>query len=178
MNRVAIVCLSFTFVGSITLTYPAGTHTMSSDLVEVRFGPLVEGSSAGANFSEASAAIAGSLVSLNTSVLYLNNTNATGVWYARLATVSISGVGSIVSLTVGISNGTDSVPQVVGALGALSQTEGPYVRLEPGSTNQIYVTQAVTSLLAPETRLTLDVYAADTPSGSAYVITNANLTLT
>lgn len=165
-------------VGVIGLIYPAGTHSGTAQEVEVRFGALTAGSSAGANDSDASAAVAGSLLSSRTDMLYLNNTNATGAWYAKIASVGESGLASIVSLTVGIDNGTASTPQVVGALGELTQQEGPYVRLEPASTNRIYLTQAVTSLLAPTTTLTLDVYAADSPAEDAYVITNLNLTLT
>lgn len=177
MTRAAGVLLAFALVGSITLSYPAGTHAMTPQVVEVRFGPLVAGSSAGANYSDASASVAGALVTLATDMLYLNNTNATGVWYVRLVSVSTAGIASIVSLDVGIDNGTASTSQIVGSLGVLTQTEGSYVRLEPASTNRIYLTQAVTSLVAPETVLTLDVYAADSSDGSAYVITNANLTI-
>lgn len=165
-------------VGAITLTYPAGTQSATALEVEVRFGPLVAGSSAGQNASDASASVAGSLLSLRTNMLYLNNTNATGAWYVKIASASTSGLANVVSVTVGIDNGTADTAQVVGALGALTQTEGAYTRLEPASANRIYLTQAVSSLLAPDTVLALDVHASDSATGDAYVITNANLTLT
>ena len=165
-------------VGSIALTYDPGDQSGVASEVEVRFGALAAGSSGGANASEATASAAGSLLGARTDLLYLNNTNATGAWFVKIESVGATGASNIASLTVGIDNGTASTPQVVGALGALTQSSGSYVRLAPASANRIYVTQSVVSLVGPDTRLTLNVISADDAAGSAYVITNANVTVT
>lgn len=177
MKGALAVLVAWALMGSITLTYASGTTSAATQLVEVRLGALAAGSAASSDHAEGTASVAGVLVSARTNLLYLNNTNATGAWYVKIAQVSTSGISNVVSLAVGIDNGTASTPQVTGALGALTQTEGSYVRLEPASTNRIYVTQAV-SLVGPDTALALDIYAADTAAADAYVITNANLTIT
>jgi hypothetical protein len=110
-------------------------------------------------------------------VLELNNENATGAHYARLILASSSGIGNLGTLEVGINNGTGLIAQVAGTLGGLTSTTGPLVRLEPGSTNTIYVTQSV-SVLGLTSGVTLDVRVADDPDERAYVTTRATITIT
>lgn len=175
--RTASLLASFALIGSITLAYPAATPASDVREVEVRMGALASVSSVTGNSTEGAASVSGSLLSLRTDMLYLNNTNATGIWYAKISAVQSSGVSNLVSLTIGIDNGTASTAQVTGALGALTQTAGTYVRLEPASANLIYLTQIV-SIVGPDTALALDVVASGDTDDSAYVITNANLTIT
>lgn len=163
-------------VGSITLDYAPGSSATDTFEAEVRLGALATGSSGGMNGTEGSASVVGSLVSVTTDVLYLNNTNSTGAWTVRLASVSTSGLGSVLALEIGIDNGTRT-PQVTGSLGALTQTTGSHVRLEPGSANRIYVTHTVSTLVG-SSAVAMRLYAADDASESAYVVTTMNLTLT
>lgn len=173
----APLALAFLLVGSIALAAQSTAPAVAPEEVEVRMAPLAAGSSAGQNFSDASASVAGVLISARTNVLWLNNTNATGAWYVRLEAVGATGITNLASVTVGVDNGTASVAQVTGTLGALTQTTGAYVRLEPASANRIYLTQAV-SLLGQGATIPLKVYAADDATGAAYVATDARLTIT
>lgn len=175
--KVRLVLVVFALVGSITLTYPSATPSSDVREVEVRMGPLASGSSVTGNHTEGSASTGGSLISVRTDMLYLNNTNASGAWYARIDAVGSTGIANLVYLAIGIDNGTASVAQVTSALGVLTQTTGTYVRLEPASANVIYLTQAV-SFVGPDSSFTLDVVASDGTNDPAYVITNANLTVT
>lgn len=177
LARVAAFALALLVSGSVTLTYPSATPSSDVRQVETPLAPLAGGSSVTGSGTEATASVGGSLISLKTNVLYLNNTNATGVSYAKINAVSSSGVSNLVSLTVGINNGTADTAQVTGALGAITQSGGDYVRLEPASTNRIFLTQAVT-LVGPDASLVLDIVTSDTTDDSAYMITNANLTIT
>lgn len=177
MKASAALLTAFALVGSITLTHAPGTTSASLSLVEVALGALASGSTGGANGTEGVASLEGSLVLLRKDVLYLNNTNATGVWYVRLASAGTSGISNIVSLEIGVDNGTSTSAQVTGALGALTQTTGTSVRLEPASANVIYVAQAVSGL-GPDTAIALEVIASDTSDEEATLTTNANVTIT
>lgn len=177
MKRALAVALCVALIGSIVLTYPEGASTSAPRTVEVTMAPLASGSSGGLNGTDGSASVAGSLLSLRTDVLWLNNTNATGAWYAKLISTGTTGLSNAAALAIGIDNGTSSTSQVTASAGALTKTDGTYVRLEPGSANKIYVTQAVT-LLGPDTTVTLEVRAADSTAEEAYVSTTATLTVT
>lgn len=177
MKALAAFPLAFALIGSIALTHSPGTTSASMSAVEVGLGALASGSTGGANRTEGVASLVGSLVSLRTDVLYLNNTNTTGIWYARLASAGTTGISNIVSVTVGIDNGTASSAQVTGALGALTQTTGTAVRLEPASANVVYVTQAV-SVLGPDTAIALEIVVSDATDEEATFTTNANVTIT
>lgn len=177
MRTVVVLVVAWALMGSIALTFDAGTTSATGEYVEVRMGALASGSTVTSDYAEGTATAIGVLSSTRTDLLYLNNTNATGVWHVKLAQVSATGVSNIVTLTIGVDNGTSTSPQIVGSLGSITQTEGSYVRLEPASANRIYVTRSV-SLLGPDIAIVLNVYAADTSAANAYVITNANVTIT
>lgn len=178
MKRAApLVLAALLLTGSIQLAHAPSGGSVEPLSVEVPFGRLAPGSTVGANATNASASVTGALLATTTHVLYLNNTNATGAWHARLAIVGSSGLANLATLQLGIENGTASVEQVTASLGTLTRTTGPLVRLEPASANRIYVTQAVTSLATPTT-LWLDAVVADDETGSAAVVTKARIGLT
>lgn len=154
----------------------SGMETDPED-VEVNFGRLADGSTIGVNSSNATASVAGTLVSLRTDLLYLNNTNATAPWLARISLVGSTGIANLALLTVGIDNGTASTPQVSALLGSITQTEGALVRLEPASANRIYLTQAVFTL-GLGGAVTLDVVATQHQNVTSAVSTAAVLTVT
>jgi hypothetical protein len=150
---------------------------MSPDTVQAPLGALAAGSSAGLNGTNGSASVVGGLVSSTTNLLYLNNTDATAAVYAKLSLTSSTGTSGITSLTVGIHNGTAGAPQVAGTAGSLTQTSGSYVRLEPGSANRIYVTQAVGVVFGSST-LGMDVLVADDLTESVLVRTKVSVSIT
>lgn len=176
MRQALIAWLAFALIGSISVDHPGASTSIDVVGVETPFGTSAPGSSVGSNATNASASVAGTLVAATTTLWYLNNTNATGAYYARLTEYSATGVPNLVSFTLGINNGT-STPEVTGALGALTQTSGPYVRLEPASTNTIYVTQAVTAL-SSGARVDVVVDLSDDAQESATLRTFATVTLT
>lgn len=163
-------------VGSITLTHAGGAGEVLPQPVETPFGRLASGTTVGLNMTNASGSVMGSLVGTTTNVWYLNNTNATSSYLARIDLTSSTGVSNLVNLVVGIDNGTKTA-QVTGALGSLTQTGGSYVTLPPGSTNRIYVTQSV-SLVGPDAVLELNVTIADDAAESATTIMRARLMVT
>ena len=171
------LALAFALVGSIALSSTSGTSSTTVGQVEVRLGALASGSSGGANGTAGTASVTGTILSATTNLLYLNNTNATGVWLAELNVASSSGVANLPTLTIGIDNGTAQVAQVTGALGVLTKTTGTYVRLEPASANKIYVTAAVTTL-GLASSVTVTVRASVDAGESAYVDTTATIGVT
>src|SRR5688572_3222622 len=107
--RLGALAAALVLVGSITVTFPAGEQSASAQVVEVRMGALASGSTVTGNFTEGTASVAGVLITpLTTNMLYLNNTDATNAWYAKIAAVSTSGLANVVSLTVGLDNGTQT----------------------------------------------------------------------
>ena len=175
-GRLAGVALALLLVGSITFTYQSAAPTLDVRAVEVPFGTRAAGASVGANATQGSVSVAGGVLATTTNLLYLNNTNASAAWFAKLTLSSSTGVSNVVALTIGIDNGT-STPQITATLGSLSQTAGPYVRLPPASTNRVYVTQSVTAPGAASS-FTFTVTAADDAAESAYVNTTATLSIT
>ncbi|MFA5862604.1 MAG: hypothetical protein WDA16_13010 [Candidatus Thermoplasmatota archaeon] len=175
MRTLLVLGTGLALVGSITLSSDSATLTTTTIEPEVQMGALASGSSGGLNGSAGTASITGLVLSQTTNVLYLNNTNATGAYYAKLVVTASSGIANLPALVIGIDNGTQNA-QIVGTLGSLTQTSGQYVQLLAASTNRIYVTQAVTTLALTST-ITMDVYAADDTSESAYVITSLTITI-
>lgn len=153
-------------MGNINVTHVSGVR-FDPTPSEVRYGALAPGSEAGANATNATASVTGTLLSTTTDVLYLNNTNATGIAYARLAAVSTANLTNLVDLQIGIDNGTRT-DQITGSLGALTVSNGTLVRLAPGSTNRIYVTQSVTTL-GVQTSVPFLAIIADDPAEKAKV---------
>lgn len=170
----ALVACATVARGGIVLVHSGSSGFFDVVEVEVPFGRLAPGSTVGANSTNASVSVGAALLSTTTDALYLNNTNATGAYYARLVAYSTSGIANLVTLEIGIDNGTRT-EQVVASLGSLTQSSGSYVKLEPGSTNTIYVTNAVTSLLAADSVIRLDVYAAESESGGTFTKTQATV---
>lgn len=180
MNRAFLVLVVVALVVATGVTYPytvASTTVADTEDVEVAFGIAIEGVTIGANATNASVTLARSTVLLTTNALWLNNTNATGAYYARVSLHASSGLDPLLTLLeVGIDNGTLH-PQVTTVVGVLGLTSGEYVKLEPGSTNRIYVTQlfASTAGLAPSFGMTVTL--ADEANASAYSVTRMSLGL-
>lgn len=177
MKGAPVLLAALVLVGSLQLTHGDSTPALQPRASEVAFGPLAAGSTAGANATNASAAIAGA-VGLETTqnLLYLNNTNASGAYHVRIVTTQATGLTGATTLNVGIHNGT-ATDQVTVTNGILTQSAGPYVRLAPGSTNRIYA-ETLVGILYGTGFVALDVYVADDPSESAYYVMRANLTVT
>ncbi len=163
--------------GTIQLVHEPAAGTFDVSEVEVPLGHLAQGSTTGANDTAGVVVIAGSVIGKTTQSFYLNNTNASGAYHARITATDTAGLGQIIALSVGIDNGTSTTDQVVVSQGTLTQTAGAYVRLEPSSTNTIYVTQTVTVLHGTST-MDLDIRVADDETEAAYVGMTAVLTLT
>lgn len=163
-------------VGSITLVHDAASGSLVGRSVETPLGRLASGSAVGVNATNATASIAGTLLTGTTNVWWLNNTNASGAYHAKIDVVSSSGVANLALLRVGIDNGTQT-DQVLAAAGALTQTGGAYVQLPAASSNRIYATQAVLSLGSPS-QLVLRVTLSDDVAESATVEMRATLSLT
>lgn len=172
----ACVAVAALFVGSITTTHESALQ-MQPRSVEAPMGALASGSSGGVNGTNGTASVAGALVSATTDVLYLNNTNATTPAYAKLVLTGSSGLAGVSSLAIGIKNGTTSVSQVTASAGSITQSEGAYVRLEPGSANRIYMTQTV-GFLFGGTSLRMDLLVADDLAESATIRTKVALNIT
>lgn len=177
LRRLApLLGLGLLLTGSITLQHESAV-TQSPSMVHAPMGPLAAGSSAGLNGTNGSASVVGSLVSATTSVLYVNNTDATAAVYAKLVLTSSSGTSGLTALSIGIHNGSATATQVAGSAGSMTQTSGSYVRLEPASANRIVVTQTVGVLFTGST-LQMDLLVADDLSESAFVRSKVRLGIT
>ncbi len=162
--------------GALTLLHTESTGTFEPVGVEVPFGQHVAGSTLGVDNTNASVSISGSLLETTTEILYINNTNASGAHWARLEVVGTTNLANLQLLEIGIDNQTTTTDQIIIDTGTLLDGDGTYVKLEPGSTNTIYVTQSLGSLTT--SGVTFWVYSADDPQESAFVKTRAQLTLT
>lgn len=168
MKLLAGLAAALVLTGSITLSHE-GSLAFSPVEVEAPLGRLASGSGIGLNATNGSASVAGALVATTTDLLYLNNTNATSPVWAKLVLTSSSGTSGLLSLAVGIRNASGSeAGQVLGSAGSITQTSGSYLRLEPASTNRIYVTQAVPVVFSGSS-LSMDLLVADDTSESAFV---------
>ena len=175
--RAGALLAALLLVGSLQLTHDASTPTLSPSPAEVPFGAAAAGSTVGANATNASATIAGAVVLAATQdLLWLNNTNATGAYWVRLASTSASGLGLGTHVTLGVHNGT-ATDQVVLLDGVLTQSGGPYVRLPPASANRVYATTLVPLAFGTGV-LTFDAYVADDPEESAYHVMRGSVTVT
>jgi hypothetical protein len=177
VRRAPALALALALVGSITLTH-ASAPSISVRTVEVPFGKIVAGSSVGANATNGSVSIAGRIVLGTDNVLYVNNTHSTDALYVKLSEWSVTGLGGVTTINVGIDNGT-STDQVKISLGSVTQASGAYVRLAPSSTNRIYVQSLVVALShTTPTVISLDAYVADDLAESAYYTMRAAITVT
>lgn len=180
MNRAFLVLVVVALVVATGVTYPytvASTTVADTEDVEVAFGIAIEGVTIGANATNASVTLARSTVLLTTNALWLNNTNATGAYYAKIVLHSSAGaVARLTILDVGINNGT-STPQVTVVGGVIGQTEGGYVRLEPASANQIYVTQTFVNTGGTDPDFGMTLRVADEANESAYTVIRFALSL-
>lgn len=180
MRRLALLAAMVVLVplasGSVVLVHDASSGSFLPVEVEVPFGATPATTSVGTNATNATASVTGTLTQTTTDVFYLNNTNSSGAHYAKLELVSTSDLALLDLVRLGIDNGT-TTDQIKIDTGAITSSEGSYVKLEPGSTNTIYVTQSLGSLTSsPE--LVFWTYSADDASESAYVKTRATVTLT
>lgn len=175
MRRALVVLVALAAIGAV---YPyTSDSTTSNDVTasEVVFGRLAGGSSVGDASTNATASLVGTLLATTSDVLYLNNTNVTGAYYARIETYDATGLANLAAATVGLDNGTQT-PQSVVALGAIVQSTGASVRLEPGSVNRIYLTRTVL-LVGGATTLSMDVYVSDAENESSYTKLRAALSI-
>jgi hypothetical protein len=157
-------------------TTPSGA-TVGPEHGEVVFGRLASGSSVGLNATNASASVNGALITTTTNLWYLNNTNASAPYFARIVLTSTPGISDVTSLKLGIDNGTASVDQVTATLSTFTKTDGAWVRLEPGATVRIYATHLV-GLTFGTANLPLEVYVADDTTPTAYYTMRATLSMT
>lgn len=160
---------------SIVLVHDTSRGDFTPVEPEVPFGATPATTSVGTNATNGTASVTGSLTQTSTDVFYINNTNQTGVHHAKLELVSTENSGLLDLLEVGIDNGTETT-QIQIDLGSVTSSEGSYVRLEPGSTNTIFVTSSLSSLTA-DPKVVFWMYSADDATESAYVKTRATVTL-
>ena len=176
-----IVSLVAVLVLAMGITYPFSTGsslTHDSSNVEVPFGIHDAGvTSIGANATNASVTLTRSTTLTTTNVLYLNNTNASAPYYAKITLYASSGaVNRITTGVFGISNGVAN-PQVVISSGTITQSSGSYVTLAPSSTNRIYVTQQFANTGGTDPTFSMIVTLADETNESAYSVTRWALDL-
>lgn len=163
--------------GGIRLVHTTSAPSLGVATVEVPFGKLASGSSVGANATNASASIsAGVVVAATTNVFYLNNTNASAAWYVKIVYVGSSGIAQLSTGNFGVDNGT-AVDHVKISSGSVTQTSGSYQRLEPGSTNRLYV-KSLEGVFFSGATVDFDVYASDTATGASYAVSKGRITLT
>ncbi len=172
---VGLVALLPGAAGLLTLLHSESTGSLEPAVVEVPFGSLAPGTDLGLNQTNATVSIAGSILQTTTNILYLNNTNSTGIHFARLEVIDTTNLANLDLLEIGIDNGT-ATDQITILLGAITDSDGTYVRLEPGSSNTIYVTQALAALATSS--VSFHVYSSDDEAESAFVKTRAQVTLT
>lgn len=166
-------------MGALQLAYGDSTPSMTVVEVEVPLRPLAPGSSTGANSTNASVSFAACLaISCSTDLWYLNNTNASGTYYAKLVSTSTSGLNvEVTTLDIGIDNGSTN-DQIKVATGVLTQSAGSgWIGLSAGSTNRIYATSLVT-LLFGSGSVSFDVLVSSDSAGDRYDVLKATLTVT
>lgn len=173
---------------SFTLALSVGTgglrlvHTPSDPLLDARqvetpLGPLATDSLVGANATNGTGSIAAAiLIAASSDVFYLNNTNASGVWYVRLVHVASTGLETLTTGNVGVDNGT-RVEHVKTSSGSVTQPSGSYQRLEPGSSNRVYV-HTLEDLLFSTGSVDLDIHVSDTEIGASFTVMKARIVLT
>lgn len=163
--------------GGIRLEHTTSALSLDVATVEVPFGKLASGSTVGANATNASASMGAGVVVMSTAnAFYLNNTNASAPWYVKIVYVASSGAAQLTTGNLGVNNGT-SVDHVTTSSGSVTQSSGSYQRLEPGSTNRLYV-ESLEGVLFGGATIDFDVYASDTPSGASYTVSKGRITLT
>ena len=162
--------------GGVLVTHTTSASTLSVGAVEVPFGRLAAGSGVGANATNASASInAPTVIASNQNALYLNNTG-TSAWWVKVVLSSSASISDVTTGNVGVDNGT-LVEHVKIASGAVTQSSGSYQRLEPSSTNHLYV-RSLQELIFDGATLDVDVHLSPTSAGDSYLVSKARLTLT
>lgn len=163
--------------GGIQLEHTTSAPSLDVATVEVPFGKLATGSTVGANATNASASIsAGVVVTSTANAFYLNNTNASAAWYVKIVYVASSGIAQLTTGNLGVNNGT-SVDHVIISSGDVTQPSGSYQRLEPASTNRLYV-KSLEGVFFGGATIDFDVYASDTPTGASSLVSKGRITLT
>ena len=162
--------------GGIALAHPSGLPLAPAP-VAAPFGRLAAGSAVGLNATNGSASVAGALLTATTDVLYVNNTDPVRPVFARLVLASSSGLAGLLDLQVGIQNASGRTPQVTSTSGSVTQSSGSYVRLEPASTNRIYVTQTAALLFSGAT-VSMDMHVADDAAESARAVSKLVVSVT
>jgi hypothetical protein len=173
---ILVVAIAPLAAASSTLIHAQSSTSLDPVVeVEVPFGELAAGSTVGANATNASASVSGTLSLTTTEFLYLNNTNASGTYHAKLELIDSQDIGILDTLEVGIDNGTRTDQMVVDG-GSVTRSSGPYVELGADSTNMLYVRTSLSSLTTTP-KLWWWAYAADDADGSAYVKSYGVLTV-
>lgn len=145
LRLLAAMLVAHLLIGSVFVPSVLSQVDASPVDVEVRLGRLASGSTVASDGTNATASVVGSVGLLTTHVLYLNNTNATGTWYAKLSLAGNGSLGNLRLARIGINNGV-ATDQIVVFNGAVTQTAGAYVALAPGSVNRVFVSDRVVSL--------------------------------
>ncbi|HUR68809.1 MAG TPA: hypothetical protein VM370_06140 [Candidatus Thermoplasmatota archaeon] len=165
--------------GGILVTHATSAPSLTATTVQVPFGKLVAGSSVGSNATNATGSAAAAVVVAGTTdYFYLNNTATSASFVKIVETSAGSGVSALTTMNLGVTNSTgSSVNHVTLANGGFTQTSGSYQRLEPSSTNRIYV-RSLEGVLFGSATVTFDVYVSDTSAGDSYIVSKGSVTLT
>ncbi len=176
-HTAALLALTIAFVGSLEFVPLPTTMDLDPEPPEVRFEPLWPGSSVGLNATNASVSVNAGIPILTYNILKLPNANTTGAWYVRFVHTSSSNINNLLTMRLGIDNGTAASDQIVALTRNLVQTEGTYVRLEPGTSSTIYV---AASLQVPTKTsvLDFDIYVSDDGTDASRVLMKGQMTLT
>lgn len=174
MRTLACLLVAALLVGALYVRSASSGPTIAPSEVEVRLAALAAGSTGGLNHTEGRANVTGALLQTRTDMLFLNSTNATAAWFVRLEVASVSGVSNLVLLDIGIDNGTHNASQILASAGALTQSTGAHVRIEPASANRIYLTQTV-AVLGLVSVFEARLVASDETSEAASVTTDVIL---
>lgn len=158
---------------SIVLVHDTSQGSFDPVEPEVVYGSKPATETVGANASNGTATVQGSLTETSTDVFYLNNTNATEDRHVRLGLVGAS--GSLDLLELGVDNGTQAA-QISIELDTVTSDSGSWVRLPPASSGTIYLTHSLGSLTG-EPEVVFWTYATDDPSTSTHVKTRAKVTI-
>lgn len=162
--------------GGILVTHAGSAPALGVSTVQVPIGKLATGSAVGANATNGTASInAPTLLVSDQDALYLNNT-AGSPWWVKLVHVASSSISDLSTANIGVNNGT-LVEHVRISGGAVTQSGGDLQRLEPSSTNRVYV-RSLEGLLFDGATIDLDIYASPDATGDSYLLSKARITLT
>jgi hypothetical protein len=165
--------------GGITVAPGTSTPALAVSTVDVPFGKLVSGSSVGSNATNASGSAAAAVaLAGSTDYFYINNTATSPSYVKIVETTATAGISALATMNIGVRNSTGvAVEHVKLSSGSFTQTSGSYQRLEPSSTNYLYV-RSLEGVLFGSATIGFDLYASDTSSGASFALSKGTVTLT